>query len=36
MGVFFMIMAIDAYQIPLDVTIVGMQYSISIPEGVAL
>ena len=36
LGVFFIIVAITAYQIPLDVTIVGAQYSITIPEGVAL
>ena len=35
-GIFFIIVAIIAYQIPFYVTIVGMQYSITIPEGVAL
>ena len=35
-GTFLIIIAVIAYQIPLDVTIVGAQYSITIPEGVAL
>jgi hypothetical protein len=35
-GVFFIIVAIIAYQIPLDVTIVGTPYSVTIPQGVAL
>ena len=35
LGAVFIIAAIIAYQIPLDVTIVGKQYSITIPEGVA-
>ena len=35
-GAFLIIVAIIAYQIPLDVTIVGTQYSVTIPEGVAL
>ena len=35
-GAFFIIVAIIAYQIPLDVTIVGTEYSITIPDGVAL
>jgi len=35
LGVVFIIVAFVAYQIPLDVTIVGEQYSITIPEGVA-
>ena len=36
LGAVFIIGAIIAYQIPLDVTIVGLQYSVTIPEGVAL
>jgi len=36
LGTVFIIIAIIAYQIPLDVTIDGKQYSITIPEGVAL
>ena len=35
LGAVFIIGAIIAYQIPLDVTIIGTQYSITIPEGVA-
>ena len=35
-GAFFIIVAIIAYQIPLDVTIIGTQYSVTIPDGVAL
>jgi len=34
--VFFIVVAIVAYQIPLDVTIAGTQDSITIPFGVAL
>ena len=36
LGTVFIIAAIIAYQIPLDVTIVGEQYSVTIPYGVAL
>ncbi len=36
LGVLFIIVAIIAYQIPLDVTLVGTPYSITIPHGVAL
>ena len=36
LGAVFIIVAIIAYQIPLDVTIVGEQYSVTIPYGVAL
>ena len=36
LGAFFIIVATIAYQIPLDVTLVGKQHSITIPQGVAL
>ena len=36
LGAFFIVAAFVMYQIPLNVTIVGEQYSITIPEGVAL
>jgi hypothetical protein len=35
-GVFFLVIAFIAYQIPLDVTLAGTPHSITIPHGVAL